>query len=85
MRLGRVNRNTEKTCPSATLSITNPTLPDLGSNPGHRDGKPAINRLSYGMAFSRPKKTATIQISVRIELDTEKHLSVWTTCLWIPQ
>jgi hypothetical protein len=31
----------EKTCPSATFSTTNPTLPDLGSNP-------ATNRLSYG-------------------------------------
>jgi hypothetical protein len=35
-----------KTCPSATLSTTNPTWPD----PGRRGGKPAINRLSYGAA-----------------------------------
>jgi hypothetical protein len=40
----------EKTCPSATLSITNPTWPDPGSNPGRRGGKPATNRLSYGAA-----------------------------------
>jgi hypothetical protein len=32
----------EKTCPSTTLSTTNPTWPDLGSNPGRRGGKPAI-------------------------------------------
>jgi hypothetical protein len=38
----------EKTCPGATLSTTNPTLPDPGSNPGRRSGKPATNRLSYG-------------------------------------
>jgi hypothetical protein len=38
----------EKTCPSATLSTTNPTWPDPGSNPGRRGGKPATNRLSYG-------------------------------------
>jgi hypothetical protein len=25
-------------------------LPDPGSNPGRRDGKPATNRLSYGSA-----------------------------------
>jgi hypothetical protein len=37
----------EKTCPSATLSTTNPTWPDLGSNPGRRGGKPAPNHLSY--------------------------------------
>jgi hypothetical protein len=41
----------EKTYPSATLSTTNPTRPDLGSNPGHFGGKSAINRLSYGTAM----------------------------------
>jgi hypothetical protein len=40
----------ENTYPSATLSTTNPTWPDLGSNPGRRGGKPATNRLSYGTA-----------------------------------
>jgi hypothetical protein len=43
----------EKTCPSATLSTTIPTWPDLGSNPGRRGGKPATNRLSYGTALLR--------------------------------
>jgi hypothetical protein len=38
----------EKTCPSATYSTTNPSWP----NPGRRDGKPATNRLSYGAAYS---------------------------------
>jgi hypothetical protein len=37
----------EKTCPIATLSTTNPTWPDLGSNPGHRR-MPATKCLSYG-------------------------------------
>jgi hypothetical protein len=41
----------EKTCPSASLSTTNPTWPDLGSNPGRRGGKPETNRLSYGAAY----------------------------------
>jgi hypothetical protein len=41
----------EKTRPSATLSSTNPTWPDAGSNPGRRGGKPATNRLSYGAAL----------------------------------
>jgi hypothetical protein len=41
----------EKTCPSATLSTTNPTSPDAGSNPGRRGGKPTNNRLSYGAAY----------------------------------
>jgi hypothetical protein len=34
----RWNDNWQKTCPSATLSTTNPTWLDLGSNPGHRGG-----------------------------------------------
>jgi hypothetical protein len=37
----------EKTCPSATLSTTNPTWLDPVLNPGRRGGKPATNRLSY--------------------------------------
>jgi hypothetical protein len=42
----------EKICPSAALSTTNPTCcPD--ANPGRRCGKPASNRLSYGTAFPR--------------------------------
>jgi hypothetical protein len=40
----------EKTCPSANLPTTNPTLPDPGANPGRRGGNPASNRWSYGAA-----------------------------------
>jgi hypothetical protein len=36
---------------SATVSTTNPTLPDLGSNTRRRRGKPATKRLSCGMAL----------------------------------
>jgi hypothetical protein len=41
----------EKTCPSATLSITNPTWPDPGSNLSLRPRKLATNCLSYGKAL----------------------------------
>jgi hypothetical protein len=41
----------EKTCPRATLSTTNPTCPDPGSNPGRCGGKPATNRLGSGAAI----------------------------------
>jgi hypothetical protein len=44
----------EKTCPGATLSTTNPTWPDTGLNPGRRGGKPATNRFSYGAAEQLP-------------------------------
>jgi hypothetical protein len=51
IKIGRGNRSTRrKTCPSVTLSTTNPTWPDPGSNSGRRGGKPATNRLSYGAA-----------------------------------
>jgi hypothetical protein len=39
----------------ATSSTTNPTLCELGSNPGRRGGKPATNRLSY-MAQPKDRK-----------------------------
>jgi hypothetical protein len=48
----RKPKYSEKTCPNATLSTTNPTWSDLGSNRGYRDGKPATNRLSYGTAYT---------------------------------
>jgi hypothetical protein len=34
--------------PHATLSTTDPTLPNLGSNPGRRGGRSPTIRLSYG-------------------------------------
>jgi hypothetical protein len=46
----------EKTYPSTTLSTTNPTWPDLGSNPGHNGGKPETNGLNYGAAALKGNK-----------------------------
>jgi hypothetical protein len=40
----------EKTCPSSSLSTTDPTRPELGSNPGRLGGKPTTNRLRYSTA-----------------------------------
>jgi hypothetical protein len=40
----------EKTSPSAILSITDPTWPEVGSNTCSNIGKPLTNRLRYGMA-----------------------------------
>jgi hypothetical protein len=44
--LARKQKCSVKICSSATLSTTNPTWLDSGSNPGCRGGKPQINRLS---------------------------------------
>jgi hypothetical protein len=49
--LTRENRRTpRKTCPSATLSTTNPTWIDPGAKPGLRSERPATNDLSHGTA-----------------------------------
>jgi hypothetical protein len=40
-----------KTCPSATLSTTIPTLIEPGANPGLRGKRPATNDLSNSTAF----------------------------------
>jgi hypothetical protein len=53
MKLIGENRSTlRKTCPTATLSTTNPTWTDSGSNPGLRGERPATNGLSHGTAVS---------------------------------
>jgi hypothetical protein len=45
MKLTGENRSTQgKTCPSATLSTTNLTCTNPGSNPGLHGGRPATNR-----------------------------------------
>jgi hypothetical protein len=49
----RKPKYSERTCPSATLSTTNPILPDPGLNPARRGGKPVTNRLNYGAAYCR--------------------------------
>jgi hypothetical protein len=43
-----------KTCPSATLSTTNLTWTEPGSNPGFRGERPVTNRLSHGTAVTWP-------------------------------
>jgi hypothetical protein len=42
----------EKTCPSAILSTTNPTWPVLGSNPGRHNGKLATNHWAVARPLS---------------------------------
>jgi hypothetical protein len=51
---GENRRTLRKTCPSATLSTTNPIWTGPGANPGLRDEKPATNCLSHGTAVSLP-------------------------------
>jgi hypothetical protein len=64
---GMIGKYSEKTCPSAALSITNPICwPD--ANPARRGGKPDTNGLSYGTA----KKGISPEYSVKY-LCTSKY------------
>jgi hypothetical protein len=60
MQLTGENRSTrgKKTYPSATLSTTNPTWTDSGSNPGLRGGRPAYNCLNHDTALLGYLKSA---------------------------
>jgi hypothetical protein len=49
MRIGRGNQSTRRKPAPVTLCPPQ-ILHDLGSNPGHRGGKPATNHLRYGTA-----------------------------------
>jgi hypothetical protein len=49
---GENRRTRRRTCPSGTLSTTNPTSIDPGANPGLRGERPATNDLNRGTALS---------------------------------
>ena len=54
MKLTGENRSTwRKTCPSATLSTTNPTWIDPELKPGLRGERPTTNHMSHGTAMSK--------------------------------
>jgi hypothetical protein len=81
------SKYSEKTCPSATLSTTNPTWPDLGLNPGRRGGKPATNRLSYGTASPASLSAPYTQRFAGRPRDrqvTRKATLEWGTHPWEP-
>jgi hypothetical protein len=48
---GENRRTRRKTCPSVTLSTTNPTWIDPGANPSVRSQRPATNDRSHGTAY----------------------------------
>jgi hypothetical protein len=74
----------EKTYPSATLSTTNPTWPDRGSNPGRRGEKPPTNRLSYGAASSEEHANINLQVRKK-KFKQETSLKQVTTRAGPPQ
>jgi hypothetical protein len=73
----------EKTGPSATLSTTNPTWPDPGSNPGRRGGKPATYRLSYGAALTFTLTRSIKKISAAIQrIVMAPYVLIMLWCTW---
>jgi hypothetical protein len=64
----------EKTCPSATFSTTNPTWPDLGSNPGRSGGKPATARLSYGTALRTEQTVHRKSVLRHVNVTIQWHI-----------
>jgi hypothetical protein len=74
-----------KTCPSATLSTTNPTWTDPGSNLGLRGERPAINRLSHGTAhFHLAPFEPNLCPSVRFVSVLCVYRVSWTKQLFFP-
>jgi hypothetical protein len=49
---GETRETQTETCPSATLSTTDPTWTDSSAIPGLHGERPASNRLSHGTANS---------------------------------
>jgi hypothetical protein len=71
----------EKTCLNATLSTTNPTWPDLDWNPDRRNGKPATNLLSYGMAliYTLIIWMKSILRTVALWTDMQHNSEIWNS------
>jgi hypothetical protein len=69
-----------KSCPSATLSTTNPTWTDPGSNPGLRGERPATNRLSHGTASEDLLELACANANKKQMLLRKSYLSQESFC-----
>jgi hypothetical protein len=76
---GGDRRTLRKTCPSATLSTTNPTWTDLGANPGLRGEKMATDRLSYGTASCACKLCCSLSDLPCSLLGTANHGGITNT------
>jgi hypothetical protein len=61
----------EKTCPSATLSTTNPTWPALVS-------KPTTNRLSYDTAWGRSRLAFRVLL---VRNEKVNDVLTWSDCV----
>jgi hypothetical protein len=65
---GENRRTRRKTCPSATLSTTNPIWIDPGTNPGLHGERPASNRLNHGTAYTLYTVCVFVCVRVRVRV-----------------
>jgi hypothetical protein len=70
---GENRRAPRKVGLSAILSATNPTWTELGAERGLRDETPAINRLSYGAAWSGSQVRSFGTLKCTVLLSTIFH------------
>jgi hypothetical protein len=77
---GENRRTRRKTCPSATLSTTNPIWVEPGANPGLRGERPASNDLSHGTAqiglYLDKYKDKRKRLVTKYEDETEQKIAV---------
>ena len=66
--------------PSATLSTTNPTSTDPGSNTGLRGDRPATNRLSHGTAVCYDISDRRLENAVILKLCLKREADDFCTC-----
>jgi hypothetical protein len=88
-------KNSEKACPSATLSTTNHTWIDPGANPRLSGERPDTNDQSHGTAhvcvysfplktlFSRPTSSITSHYLASYRIySTARHWHMWFFVAW---
>jgi hypothetical protein len=67
----------KKTCTSTTLSTTNPTWFDLGSNPDRRGGKPETYCLSYSTALDPNSTSKNLNVQIGLFLHNWRISHLW--------
>jgi hypothetical protein len=74
------SKDSEKTCPRATFSTTNPTWTDPDPNPGLSCEKPATNRLRYGTNSLSHTAQVGLQRGNNFHRNINAKAVAWLTC-----
>jgi hypothetical protein len=79
---GKLRYSGGRTCPNATLSTTNPTWTDPGSNPDLRGERQATDRLSHGTAIPRSYH-CLIRISLHLRREMVENAGLYSAPLYV--